>query len=101
LTWKNSKWKEDVLLPWTQWRRLVCNVFWHQMHAIFLTPYLILHFNSVFVFLMVLALNSGPTLWATPPALFCDGFFLRYDLTNYLPRLVSNHNPPDLCLLSN
>jgi hypothetical protein len=22
-------------------------------------------------------LNSGPSPWATPPALFCDGFFLR------------------------
>jgi hypothetical protein len=31
----------------------------------------------------------------------CVGFvFLRYGLSNYLPRLASNHNPPDLCFLS-
>jgi hypothetical protein len=24
---------------------------------------------------VALLLNSGPTSWATPPALFCDGFF--------------------------
>jgi hypothetical protein len=32
----------------------------------------------VFSLLSVLpywGLTSGPTLWATPPALFCDGFF--------------------------
>jgi hypothetical protein len=28
-------------------------------------------------------------------------FFSRYDLTNHLPHLVSNHDPPDLFLLSN
>jgi hypothetical protein len=26
--------------------------------------------------------------------------FLRWDLTNYLPGLPLNHDPPDLCLLS-
>jgi hypothetical protein len=26
--------------------------------------------------------------------------FLRLDLTNYLPELALNRNPPDLCLLS-
>jgi hypothetical protein len=25
---------------------------------------------------------------------------LRWGLTNHLPRLASNHDPPDLCLLS-
>jgi hypothetical protein len=28
------------------------------------------------------------------------GFFWDKCLANYLPRLASNHEPPDLCLLS-
>jgi hypothetical protein len=35
---------------------------------------------------------------STSPFVSC--FFLREDLTNYLPRLALNHDPPDLCLLS-
>jgi hypothetical protein len=45
-------------------------------------------------------LNSGPTPWATPPALSCERFFSRQGLMNYLPKLASNHDPPNLCLLS-
>jgi hypothetical protein len=29
----------------------------------------------IYLFLQYWGLNSGPTTWATPPALFCDGFF--------------------------
>jgi hypothetical protein len=45
-------------------------------------------------------LNSEPTPLATPPALFCEGFF--WDRVSWIivPRLASNHDPPDLCLLS-
>jgi hypothetical protein len=34
-------------------------------------------FVCLFIYLcfVVLGLNSGPTPWATPPALFCEGFF--------------------------
>jgi hypothetical protein len=35
----------------------------------------------------------------TPPALFCEGFF-QDKVSNYFPRLASNHHPPDLCLPS-
>jgi hypothetical protein len=28
-------------------------------------------------------LNSGPTPWVTPPALFCNGLFLRCGLVSY------------------
>jgi hypothetical protein len=31
---------------------------------------------------------------------FCEGFFWHRVSQNCLPRLASNHNPPDLCLLS-
>jgi hypothetical protein len=31
---------------------------------------------------------------------FLLSFFLRQGLTNYLPRLALNHDPPGLCLLS-
>jgi hypothetical protein len=30
----------------------------------------------------------------------CVGYFSRYGLMNYLPRLASNCDPLDLCLLS-
>jgi hypothetical protein len=36
--------------------------------------------------------------YSTSP--FLCWVFLRYSLKNYLPRLASNPNPPDLCLLS-
>jgi hypothetical protein len=45
-------------------------------------------------------LNSGPSPWATPPALFLWRVFWDRVSRNYLLRLASNHNPPDLCLLS-
>jgi hypothetical protein len=40
--------------------------------------------------------------WDTPPALFFFLWrgFLRWGVANYLPRLASNLNPPNLCLLS-
>jgi hypothetical protein len=32
--------------------------------------------STLFIYLFpVLGLNSGPTPWVTPPALFCEGFF--------------------------
>jgi hypothetical protein len=49
---------------------------------------------------VVLGVDSGPSPWATPPALFCDGYFRDRVLASYLPGLTLNHNPPDLCLLS-
>jgi hypothetical protein len=45
-------------------------------------------------------LNPGAIPWATPPFLFCDGFFEdRFSWTIYL-WLALNHDPPDLCFLS-
>jgi hypothetical protein len=35
-----------------------------------------------------------------PPALLCDVFFLKIGSPEHLLGLVSNHDPPDLCLLS-
>jgi hypothetical protein len=40
-------------------------------------------------------LNSGPPTWASPPALFCDGFFSRWGLVKYLPGLDLNNNHPE------
>jgi hypothetical protein len=58
----------------------------------------------VFIYLFILrywVLNSGPSPWATPPALFfVKGFFWDRLSRTIVPRLASNHNPPDLCLLS-
>jgi hypothetical protein len=45
-------------------------------------------------------LNSEPRPWTAPPALFLWWVFSRQGLTNYLPGLASNSDPPDLCLLS-
>jgi hypothetical protein len=53
----------------------------------------------IYLFLHYWGLNSGPSPWVTPLALFCDEFFLRRRLSNYLPGLALNRDPPDLCLL--
>jgi hypothetical protein len=45
-------------------------------------------------------LNSGPTPWAIPPALFLWRVLSRQGLANYLPGLALNWDPPGLCLLS-
>jgi hypothetical protein len=45
-------------------------------------------------------LNSGPSLWATPSALFLWKVFWDRVSWNYLPGLALNHDPSDLCLLS-
>jgi hypothetical protein len=52
------------------------------------------------LFLWYWDLSSGPIPWATLPALcfVCDGFFVDRVLRSYLPQLVLNCNPPDLCL---
>jgi hypothetical protein len=52
------------------------------------------------LFLWYWGLNSGLTLWATPPPLFCEGFFWDRVLWTICLELASNYNPPDLCLLS-
>jgi hypothetical protein len=61
----------------------------HQMPCM-----VILECDITFYFFAVL----GPTPCATPPALLVLGIF-EIGLTNYLPRLASNCDPPDLCLL--
>jgi hypothetical protein len=51
-------------------------------------------------FFVVLGLElRGFTLSHSTSPIFVKGFS-RSVLANYLPRLASNHNPPDLCLLS-
>jgi hypothetical protein len=52
------------------------------------------------LFLWYWGLNSRSTTWVTLPALFAKGSQKNRVLWNYLPRLTSNHDPPDLCLLS-
>jgi hypothetical protein len=42
----------------------------------------LMFFPFFFFFKRHWGLNSGLTLWDTPPALFCDGFFSRYGLEN-------------------
>jgi hypothetical protein len=49
--------------------------------------------NVLFIWFLVFfqywGLNSGPTSWATPPALFCDGFFFKIGSHKLLPSLAS------------
>jgi hypothetical protein len=57
---------------------------------------------SIYLFILrYQGLNSEPTPWTTPPALFLWRVFLRYSLANCLPRLALalNWDSPDLCLL--
>jgi hypothetical protein len=57
--------------------------------------------SPILFFFHYWGLNSGPTPWTTPLVLFlCEGFFQDRVLWNYLSGLVSNCNPPELCLLS-
>jgi hypothetical protein len=52
-----------------------------------------------FLFFVVLGLELRAfTLSHSTSPIVGGGY--KQGLTNYLPRLVSNHNPPDLCLLS-
>jgi hypothetical protein len=59
-----------------------------------------------FLFLSVLGFKLRAFTLSSPPALFvwsvcvCVKGFSRYGLANYVPRLVSNCDPPDLSLLS-
>jgi hypothetical protein len=57
-------------------------------------------FLTVFSFFWYWGLNSGPSPWATPPALFLWRVFQDRVSQNYLPRLTSNCYPPDLYHLS-
>jgi hypothetical protein len=45
-------------------------------------------------------LNSGPSPWAIPLALFCDGFFRGRVSPTICLGLASNQDTSDLCLLS-
>jgi hypothetical protein len=54
--------------------------------------YLLEHLHppySIFFFLQYWGLNSGPTPWATPRALFCDGFFQDRVLRTICPGWLS------------
>jgi hypothetical protein len=42
-------------------------------------------------------LNSGPSLWATLPALFCERYFWDRISRTTCPGLTRNHEPPNLC----
>jgi hypothetical protein len=42
----------------------------------------------------------GPKAFFSLFFFVCDGFFHNRISNNYLPRLASNRDPPDLCLLS-
>jgi hypothetical protein len=54
---------------------------------------------SFFFFFPVLGLKlRAYTLSHSTSPFFCDGLFNW--VLNYLPQLASNHDPPDLCLLS-
>jgi hypothetical protein len=48
-------------------------------HSYILSPawLFLIDFIYSFIYFAVLGLNSGPTPWATTPALFCAGYFLR------------------------
>jgi hypothetical protein len=57
-------------------------------------------FSKVEIFFQYWDLNSGLSPWATPPALFYEGFFEIGSRRTICPGLALNCNPPDLCLLS-
>jgi hypothetical protein len=62
----------------------------------------ITHHCGLFCFdfyLLYQGLNSRPTPWTTLPALFVLGI-VKLGPGELLPRLASNCDPPDLCLLS-
>jgi hypothetical protein len=57
----------------------------------------VLHHSGIIIFfLRYLGLNSGPSLWATPPALLLWRVFWDKVSQNYLPGLSSNLDPSDL-----
>jgi hypothetical protein len=75
-------------------------LFPQTQYFIFLNDYKCIKTLISFSFLWYWGLNSGPT-WTTPPVLFLWWIFLRWGLTElFFPGLASNHDPPDLCLLS-
>jgi hypothetical protein len=55
--------------------------------------------KTFFFFFLNWGLNSVSTPWATPPALFCDGFF-EIGAHKLFARAGFKPCPPDLCLLS-
>jgi hypothetical protein len=57
--------------------------------------------TSLFLFFSLLGLELRAFILSySTSSIFVKGV-LRYGLVNYLSRLASNHDPPDLCLLSN
>jgi hypothetical protein len=57
--------------------------------------------DSIFFFFFeAMGLNSGPSPWATSPALFLWRIFWDRVLQNCLSGLALNLDLPDLCLLS-
>jgi hypothetical protein len=58
-------------------------------------------FLSFFFFFALLGLElRAYTLSHSPSPFFVIGFFRDRGSWNYLPRMASNHDPPDLCLLN-
>jgi hypothetical protein len=57
---------------------------------------------TFFFFCMCVVLGFEPRVYTLShsTSLFCEGYFLRQGLKNYLPGLALNLDPPDLCLLS-
>jgi hypothetical protein len=66
--------------------------FWHSMYTTTWMNY------GTFLFLQYWGLNSGPTPWATLPALFLWRVFWDRVLWTICTGLSSNREPPDLCL---
>jgi hypothetical protein len=60
-----------------------------------------MQFYHFFFFWWYWDLNSGAIPWATPPALVFWRVFQDRVSQTICPALTLNHDPPDLCLLSN
>jgi hypothetical protein len=52
------------------------------------------------IFFSVLGFELRAYILSHSTSIFCDGFFSRLGLMNYLPGLASKLHLPDLCLLS-
>jgi hypothetical protein len=101
-------------LPWSPSWRPSCSKLEQLMHdpvwSSLRTAHLLTYFhNHIFfsLFLWDWSLTQDIVLikqvlycWSHPFSSFCSGYFGDGSLTNYLPGLASNHNPPNLRLPS-
>jgi hypothetical protein len=83
-----------ISLIWNYY--IIVNMTYLQMNLIWPSD----GYRLFFFFLWYWGSNSGPSPWATPPALFCEGFYSDRVSRIICLGLALNHDSPDLCFLS-